>query len=94
MTTKISNLTCDDDGMWSWIFIDDDEDARVQMRTNDNSEGVWALTPGNSWTVDSDGKRHPEYVWKQQTGTGQFSLSGCTKSAARSRILRECCPDC
>jgi hypothetical protein len=86
-------LTCDDDGMWSWIFIDDDEDACVKMRTGDRGEGIWALIPGNSWTVDSDGERHPEYLWQQQTGTGQFSLSGCTHSAARGRILREYCPD-
>ncbi len=91
MATKIKNLTCDDDGIWSWTLIQDDEDTDVRMHTNKSGEGIWALIPGNSWTVDSDGERHPEYVWQQQTGTGQFSLSGCTHSAARGRILREYC---
>lgn len=87
MTTKIKNLTLDDDGMWSWMVIDDDEYNLVKMRTNDGAEGMWELVPSNSWTIDAEGDRHPNYIWQQQCGTGQFSLCGCSHSGARSRIL-------
>jgi hypothetical protein len=87
MTIRIRNLTSDDNGKWSWTLMDDEESTCMQMRTNNHGEGIWALTPGNSWTVDADGKRLPNYDWHQQTGTGQFSLYVCSDSAARGRIL-------
>jgi hypothetical protein len=89
MTNRIKELNCDDDGMWSWTFIDNDEDTTVRMRTSDGGEGIWAFMPSNCWTVDSDGNRRTVYEWRQQIGTGQFSLYGCSDSAARHRILRE-----
>lgn len=88
MTNQVKNLTCDDDGRWSWTLIAADDDTEVDMCTNDRGEGISTLTPDNSWTVDSEGTRRSRYRWQQCTGTGQFSLAGCSTSAARGRILR------
>ncbi len=90
MTIKIKNLSLADDGILSWMVIDDDEDNRVKMRTNERGEGMWAA-PSNSWTIDAEGDRHQNYSWQQQSGTGQFSLCGCAPSAARGRILHALC---
>lgn len=88
MTNKIKNLTCDDEGRWSWTLVDSDADTSVDMCTNQSGEGIWEHALSNSWNVDSDGTRQPNYQWRQKTGTGQFSLSGCSTIAARGRILR------
>ena len=88
---KIKNLKCDG-GEWTWTEVTADYDGETQetdYRTNGVGEGLWKLEPGNTYTVSPDtGKYKSIYEWKQQTGTGQFSLRGYSISGARKKIAR------
>ena len=60
------------DNRWSWIIVSLWDDSTTFCHTNQSGEGIFT----------GDG------YYNQMTGLCQFSLCGCSKSAAYKRIKR------